>query len=382
MLSNLSFSWPFVIAICTSLVSLGGLIDFLLKNKEVAALHGRFLRLAKALRETSLREWQVSTAGVGVRFLDNLNDKTEDAISLPVGWFFNLNKPGSSDWVSRGVFFGMLGSFAFVPTLYFFTSWWIAGAMAFPFVVFLLVVGLWFFVVSETSKLGPFEDVLFPLILSLTWISATLSLLATFIVIYAVPSSLLNTYWFTIASESIRPTAPLLLPTINFPLDLATILITVSLLKFIQRRGRFILLVAFADIVISLLLSIVLYTILKGVEHGWDVMGIWTYTQQSAMWFYDLGFYFVASLLKLPTTVDITAMPDLHLAPILLTTLVPVSLYMSVFIFLSFAKPVMNFAARVFEAVGERDKSVFAQFGTLLASILAAVKAVVAYLAA
>ena len=76
----------------------------------------------------------------------------------------------------------------------------------------------------------------------------------------------------------------------------------------------------------------------------------------------------------------LASMRDIHLLPMLLTTFVPVALYMGVFIFLALCKPVMWSAGRLFSVIGERDESVFKQFTTLLALILGAVKAIYDYL--
>ena len=57
------------------------------------------------------------------------------------------------------------------------------------------------------------------------------------------------------------------------------------------------------------------------------------------------------------------------------TTFVAVCLYMSVFLFLSFAKPIFWLSARFFGAIGERDESVFKQVGTFLAVLMVAGKA-------
>ena len=101
------------------------------------------------------------------------------------------------------------------------------------------------------------------------------------------------------------------------------------------------------------------------------------YFAESLHWFKDiiLGIY-QAYRDNEPLREHFTDYRDIHLLPTLLTTFVPVALYMSVFVLISFCKPVLKLASRIFSVIGEKEQLVFKQFGFLIASILATVKAI------
>jgi len=138
--------------------------------------------------------------------------------------------------------------------------------------------------------------------------------------------------------------------------------------------------VAILDINISAILSFLLYVVLRWIANGNGTHNLIDTFYMSIKWIHELGLCVVSVVTRKPCDFKLTNLPDIHLLPLLLTTFIPVTLYMSVFIILSFAKPILRFSERIFIAVGEKEDSVFKQFGVLLATIMAAVKAIYDYL--
>ncbi len=174
----------------------------------------------------------------------------------------------------------------------------------------------------------------------------------------------------------------MLLPVINFPFDFATVVVTILLLQYVVSKRKYIGLVALADIVISGALTILLYCFLRIVENGWDIGNAHVHFIAVVRWFGDVGRIFLAWITNRQPSVNIADMRDIHLLPILLTTFVPVTIYMSIFLFLSFSKGVMMTTARLFRAVGSKKESVFKQFGFLIAVLATLIKMVYDYLVA
>jgi len=177
-----------------------------------------------------------------------------------------------------------------------------------------------------------------------------------FITIYLIPIFLLNTHWYHVVRNELTPTFPFLLTFINFPFDFATILVSILLLRIIIKHKRFIAFIAIIDIFISAILTITLYSFLLLVKEGWDILHFHTYFVESLQWFKEIiiGTYQSVKYHE-PLVKNLESRPDIHLLPILLTTFIPVVLYMSVFIFISFCKFIMMLAARIFGAVGEKE---------------------------
>jgi hypothetical protein len=202
--------------------------------------------------------------------------------------------------------------------------------------------------------------------MAIALVSTLLSLCATLLTLYGIPEHLLNTRWYVLDQGWLQPAYPLLL---------ATIAVTLRLLGYVRRRRSGFLAVAVLDTVLSLAFSVLLYAVLLAIEAGWDFLHFHRYVTAAVAWLADVGGCFGQFLLR-RRPIGWAGLRDVHLLPILLTTFVPVALYMGVFIFLAFCTAVMRLAARVFAVIGERDQSVFKQFATLLAVILAAVKAI------
>ncbi|HUU15871.1 MAG TPA: hypothetical protein VMW72_01875 [Sedimentisphaerales bacterium] len=202
----------------------------------------------------------------------------------------------------------------------------------------------------------------------------SIALIITFRIPYAGES------YFYISSTSSFPSIllrMLLLYPFNYLFDLVTILVSIALLRFVINRKHFIGLVAILDIAISAILTIILLSFLLLIENGWDISRFHVYLAESVDWFGELiiGIY-QAIKDNEPVMQYLAWFKNFHLLPVLLTTFVPVVLYMSVFILISFSKPVLWLASRIFGVMGEKEELVFKQFGFLIAAIMAAVKAI------
>jgi hypothetical protein len=103
---------------------------------------------------------------------------------------------------------------------------------------------------------------------------------------------------------------------------------------------------------------------------------------ESLLWFREIGICLFDFWRSGHASPMFNNLSELHLLPMLLTTFVPVAIYMSVFIFLAFAKIVMSIIGRFFEVIGEREESVFKQFAILAVILMTAVKAVYDFLIA
>jgi len=369
--------WLLIIALGLLFVAVGAIIDFFLKKHEVKKLHDIFLRWANALSDISLKHWQIKIANSGFTFLTSLHKNCIVFIEKPMKIF---SKTGD---VSIAVVLTLLYLFAFIG-LYILLNSWVFAILSLPYTGLILLMGFGYWIDVIFKKLFKFEFFtaeLFFTLFSVFFISSLLSLIANVISIGLIPASFTSSHWYSLSHGMIYPTHPILMSIVNFPFDLVTILVSLALLRYVVRSKKFIGFIAIIDIVISALLTIMLYTFLILIENNWTFSNLQIYIRESIKWFSQI----LSVLFNLKPTYLVTklgTLKDIHLLPILLTTFVPVVIYMSIFVFLSFAKPIMWVSARFFSVVGEREDSVFKQFGFLLASLMAVAKAIYYFLSA
>ncbi len=374
--------WLIVVAIGLSLVAIGAIADFLVKKDEIKWLHAKFLKLSEALTKIPLREWQVKIAEAGIEIIEK--------ISIYTGFY--LFPLSYNDFFENILLskcrFKFRQYFGRVPIFEIF----LFGILIILFGIFLIYIimpGNWFLAFLVLFCIGilfstlsiAFMNFHSGMILFLfsgpIAISSVLSVVAYIITRYIISSFPLNSYWYEIANTRIIPIKPLLLYCVNFPFDFATIAVSILLLRFVIKHKCFIGIVAAVDIIISAFLTVMLYCFLLVIENEWNILHFHVYFAESLHWFKDVivGIYQAAKYNE-PFAKHLAGLRDIHLLPILLTTFVPVALYMLVFLFISFCKPVLKLASRIFGAVGEKEESVFKQFGFLIAAIMAAVKAI------
>lgn len=359
-------------------VAVGAIIDLFLAEDEIGRIHAKFSKLAERLRETPLRQWQIRIAEYGTNSLLGSYKGIITFLGILTGVGQNLsNKLGVPRWIFIVLFASIFTWF--IPTLYLISHWWLLGVVAFPFVLMSCAVVTFPFC-GLSAKLNKLSEAIYTVIVAITIISVSVSLIAILFTRYFIPDSLLSTHWFANVNGDIAPTSPFLLPLINLPFDFSTIYITISLLRYVVRKKKYIGLVALADIAISGALTILLHCLLRIIENGWDIGNTHVYFVEVMRWFGNVGKVFLAWITNRQSSVKITDMRDIHLLPILLTTFVPVTIYMSIFLFLSFCKGVMLTAARLFHAVGSKKESVFKQFGAVIAALAVLIKAIYDYL--
>lgn len=372
MKSPISESWLLYIAIGFSLVTAGAAVDFFLRKEEVRRLHNKFLNLANTLRNTPIKTWEITIATFGIY--------TIDKIQKP---FFKLFV-NSLDFIRFGKFvFIKIGlaviMLASILYLYDETSLWFLGSLCLP-VWSIIIVSFTISITDWLKFVKISDDTAFRCAFVFPLISTFTSLTAFYISINFIPVSFLSTTWFTLSDENIIPNFPLLLTAINFPFDLITIIVSTNLLLIVVKKEKYFGVAAILDIIISAILTVLLYSILLVVENDWDISNYVSYLQLSYNWFYEISIGFLYSYDSGSINMSSSTISDLHLLPMLLSTFIPVTIYMSVFLFLSFSKLIMLVSSRLFLVIGERDESVFKQFAILLASFLAAIKAIYDYL--
>lgn len=419
-----------VVAVGLSVVAIGAIADFLVKRNEIKWLHGKFLRLSEALANIPLREWQVKIAIVGIKVVKSADEvglrclgfpdkllKSAFARVLPSGSIhprvflfiilifflvYELVVVGAIYIYESTVLFVVFGIAALLllqwnywsihPKILCGVAWWfiIVKVMSYSFwrgtawilsAPVFLIAGILACSVPYSYRLVKKRDSNVGLMMmNIMFIHVVLSFVAITFAFGFIPLSLVNSDWYYSYNGGALPSAihniiPLYI--LNFLFDFFTLIMSVLLLKLVVRYRRFIGVVAVVDIVISAILTVTLYSFLLVKENGWDFLHFNVYFADSLHWFKDVivGIY-QADKYNEPWAKHLAGLRDIHLLPLLLTTFVPVALYMSVFILISFCKPVLKLASRIFGAVGEKEESVFKQFGFLIAAIMAAVKAI------
>ena len=173
-----------------------------------------------------------------------------------------------------------------------------------------------------------------------------------------------GSYWFQRTGDIVSPTHPLLLVAVNFPFDLATILISIRLLKWVVSRRAWIVATAVIDIVVSAALVVMLHTALKVIESR-SLMALGYHMSESCTWF--------AQFLTAKAS---SAHQDMLLTPLLLTTFVPVVAYMSTFIILGvIVRPFAHLARFLCRLLDEKEKTPFAELAMILALLTSTAKA-------
>lgn len=233
-----------------------------------------------------------------------------------------------------------------------------------------------------------------------------------------LPHNSLNNFWFQEANDIIRLTKiGNWLLIINFPFDLATIYITYLLFNnFIIKKVKSgkkswpILPLAVIDIFVSYILSIFLYTTLKIIENSWvpilhpwnykyllsnvscilgfmlnifkNIPGCHIYLIQSIEWFISITPYIWYSLIHLQFDKGLSLFLDVHLLPILLTTFIPVTLYMSVLLFLVFSGIIIQLTERIIENFTkiinlEKPEGLFSKLATFINAWIAIINFII-----
>jgi len=149
---------------------------------------------------------------------------------------------------------------------------------------------------------------------------------------------------------------------INYPFDFLSLLFTYYCLKRIVNRAFFYPVYPLLDVIFSLFLSSILYSVLNSISEGGLVYS-----------------FFINDISNLNSTDFNNSKYDLiYLLPIVLSTFLPISLLASLFVFLILYKYISLILSRVFHVLSEKQGSIFKEIAFTLSAIVGLVNAVVA----
>jgi len=351
--------WLLTIAVGLIVVAIGSIIDILLKKQDIKHIHDRLLKWEDEIRQIPLTHWQIRIAKTWERFFTNLHNTYLN----PFNWFDRPKK----EWLAT------IGGIAFIIQilgffyLYLFTDFWLFGILLLPTLIymFLIIVNL-FHKVSD--NFGSF-------IITASLFSAIASGIAMILSIKFIPANWLNSFWFITHEGIIKPRLPIVIAIINYIFDFTTIALTTLLLKKVAELKRFFFAIALVDMLLSGILALIMLCVLCVSAGNWAMLPIEGLVRTAISWTKQ----FMDFLLR--GDVGVSPVPsDMHLVPLLLTTFVPVFIYMFIFTVISILKPFLYITGRLFGAISEKDESAFKQIATVIAVIIAALKAIYDYI--
>lgn len=351
-------SWLFVIVIGSSIVFLGGALDFFLKKSELSFISKKCFILSQKVKNIDIVGLQISIAQYLIYFLRTFSTSLALLIS-------SIKSEVVLLLASLFIFVLVAGIIVYLNISGNLWVLYVIGPYAIFGILFLIII---VFIESLLFKWSYKIDNICLVIFQTTLASTILTSIAIFISNEFIPSNLLNTSWFyQTKTDTIIPNNPVIIGLINYPFDFISLVITYKLMmKFIKIR-RFIILFALIDILSALLLTFLLYYVFSTIENGINFIENVS----------DLFFLFLP--LERISTNSLNNVEDLHLLPILLTTCVPILLYMSILIILSYYKYVSNFLSRTLHVISEKEDSIFKQISILLVLGIATVKAFIDY---
>ena len=254
---------------------------------------------------------------------------------------------------------------------FFLTDFWLVGPLAFPSLA-LLAVGLVSYVEEFVFRRSIVSGRLKGAVVATSMLSAALSLVALIVGVLCLSQFPADSHWYVNAASRVLPRSSLSLVALNFPFDFLTIAVTAAFLNLVRKHKYGLLLFALGDAAVSAILTVCLRAVLLGFESGWDG-GIPGIAIASYTWFLDAGSAILTALVE-GTSMRLMAVHDVHLLPLLLTTFVPVLLYLIPFLALGLTKGILVVVARVFRVAGSKKKPVFSQFAVLISAVVALIK--------
>ena len=373
-----------VLAICAILVFLGWLTDWLFRRNQKEAILKKLSEFEDKLAHLPIRMWQVRIARAVDRF-----------------WTW-LSRESKHPWVLRSktrddsitVVFGLvLTAFVLIGLLHLIASLlnWIGISVPRPLeliradallsfawystvLVFLAIPFAIDWLYDRYSEANSavrllrgrqaklFWGEVLPIYIISTWF--TLAALQMGIAMGADSNA---SYWFSRTERVLEVSGgyvPFILSVMNSPFDLVTIYISLILLRWVASKGKYIVWIALFDIVVSGILVVLLHTTLKTVEPG----GLGHIGQNFA----DSWNWFI----QVVTFKASHAHPDWPLTPTLFTTFIPVTLYMSAFIFLGIIiKPFARAASYICGLLYEKQQTPFLAFSLMLSGLITVAKA-------
>ena len=357
--------------VSASLIALAHIFDLLLYKKEIHKFYSLLLRGSNLISRTPIKEWQLKIARAGDIFLNLLYLST--FILYAVFCIYRADKNIIPERLRRFGFHRILAFISFlsiyIVIYYFFVNkLWVLGCLCVPIIYHNIVTSL--FPLNERfPKFMKYALKLIPVV----FISSVLSMIALYISIYKIDPNFSSSTWFFLSQGKLYPNNSFVLTLLNFPFDFITICITLYLLNIVIRKNGYIILIAILNIITSLLISIFLYSMLLLLGQNGNFLQFHAYLIKSIIWYKDVFLAFLAYL-GLISHNSFAYLPNIHLLPLLLTTLVPVLIYMSTFIALTLLKYLFKLISRFFGVLGENEKPVFKVYITSILIIIGAIK--------
>jgi uncharacterized membrane protein YsdA (DUF1294 family) len=162
---------------------------------------------------------------------------------------------------------------------------------------------------------------------------------------------------------------------INYPFDFITLAITYKLLEIAIRTKRHILIVAIVDMACSYALAVILHSTFMLISGDITTLSI-SVLFESHLWLCKVVYGIYGFLIGTHDLQHLAQFENIHLFPMIVSTFVPVFVYMSIFISISIFKPFFWLTARLFHAISEKEDSAFKQIGTVVSLMMAAFKAI------
>lgn len=395
------WSWPGILALSSVLILIGWLLDWLLRRAKKQYILAQLRGLEDTLKRMPITDGKIFSAVFGWKksfFEKNPKPNGRETRSILGKVLVRLYKVGDIGFhgIAR-LFYTVLCCQVLVFVLMFlypaiyslfakdFSGELLAaistlfGALMVPYLLLPVIIMLRLFLdaIRILAGLGPASSWLFKaedLIVSKIYPSAAISGIATTVALsigilmashppvgphifgWRIPSD--SPLWIALREPKVAWIAAL--GTINFVFDLATILISVKLLRWMVNRGKGMSLIATADCFSSAGLTLVLFAVLASAVLESD-SGLLQNLDLSWKWFTGV------LMLQRPSE-----NLDWLLTPVLLTTFMPVALYSLAVIGLGFiVRPFFRIAGYFCGLLGEKENTPFRELAGVLSLFLA-----------
>lgn len=384
-------SWNGVIAICTLLSSLGLIIDFGLRISNKQSILNKMGKWEIMIATMPIQEWKITVAkwAVSIWILltkiicFDFNEKRDDTqkllkafpktlknISGIVGVLYKILLAISLSCCVLYLLIKVVNFFVIyrIPTLiialqfktimtHFHTKFFITFPEFWTFNILTFAL----FIASFCFLLKFRESIIS------SYVFSTVFTITTLTFAFSTSKYVAHSFWFKFVHDSLVPTKPILLSLLNAPLDTLTLLVSIILLKFVISKGRYFVLIASIDILISAILALILHSLIMLIEYG-SMSQFLNNLEGSYKWMLDVfsSFFSKKSLVE---------RHDWPLIPLVLTPFIPVTIYMSIFIFLGvIVKPLLNFASYILGLLWEQKRTPFFLLGFVLSIIAILIK--------
>lgn len=358
------WSWGGVLAICTGLTLLGLTIDWLLRRRHKDHILLKMSEFQEKLERLPVSDWQMAVARAGLRFWDVFG-----RLVTRIGEGFIALKQGR-----LYLFRGLLISALLIMTVPMAAYTLRVGWGVFPWYVEVLGVAISFLsgaVLASgftAAKLRPNVVFRFSFYVAIHFYrplaaSMLFTTLACAIGVWLYDCNM-PSLWYTCYTGPVSITAPFALCLVNFAFDFTTLFVSVHVLRLVQRKARFFVPLAFLDIGISGILTILLHSVLltKSADQSLALTDA----------FHIAWDWFIQVVTFSASSTD----PNWPLTPILFTTFIPVALYMSAFLFLGIlVKPFARTAAYLCGLLWEKKQTPILVFAVTLSGMLTLTKA-------